>query len=51
MPIRAEYVLVCEDCKKEYKKVLSDAILPKEQNELNHPMCKTCKIKKLLRRQ
>ncbi len=49
MPIRAKYELKCSKCGKSYTVTIGDAIMPKDKEKLDNPVCKICKIKKFLK--
>ena len=45
MPIKAEHELVCLKCGKKFTVVLNDAVMPKDAQLLEKPVCKKCKLK------
>lgn len=45
MPIKGEYELVCLKCGKKFTVVLNDAIMPKDAQFLEKPVCKKCALK------
>jgi hypothetical protein len=49
MPRRALWDFTCEKCGKKFQIMIPDAITPKYQEIIDHPLCTICKIKEKLK--
>ena len=45
MPIRVKRNFVCPKCGKKITVVMNDAIMPRDAEFMNNPLCKICRIK------